>query len=240
METSTAAFESPGVAIGEGTLKREKAGDRVQLAFTAPCKRAFDGGYELSGIYAALHDRDGRLVVRRSAEWGKSLLTNRAAWVHEFLPEQVSAATSLVYEIDYRFDYRRTVATGELPTLPAEADGSDWWRMVAPDPRSLTDRCARFDLGLFARSSSVEIWVVQHPQESFENLRTEFEFEMLDADGVSALARTFSVSGCGTNPTYTDTAPSIERRALRGLRFYTLRGRTEARLLARMGPFELG
>lgn len=240
MQTKTAAVHSPGVAIEEGTLTREKSGDRVQFAFAAPCKRAFDGGYELSNAFALLHDRDGRLVVRRSAEWGKSLLTNRAAWLHEFLPEQVAAASSLVYEVEYRFEYRRVVATGELPALPAEADGSDWWRWVAPDLRTLTDPCARFDLGVFARSGSVEIWVVQHPQESFENLRTEFEFEMVDVDGVIALSRNFSISSYGTNPAYTDTAPSIERRALRGLRFYTLRGRTEARLLARLGPFELG
>ena len=240
METKTAAVDSPGVAIGEGTLTREKSGDRVLFSFAAPCKRAFEGGYELSNAYAALHDREGRLVVRRSAEWGKSLLTNRAAWVHEFLPEQVAAASSLVYEVDYRFEYRRTVATGELPALPAEADGSDWWRLVAPDPRSLTDRCARFDLGVFARSSSLDVWVVQHPMASFDSLRTELELEMVDADGIIAMARNFSLSGSGSTPAYTDISPSIERRALRGFRFFTLRGRTEARLITRVGPFELG
>src|SRR6185503_9617414 len=102
------------------------------------------------------------------------------------------------------------------------------------DLRSMTDRCARFDLGVFARSGSVDIWLAQHPLETFENLRTEFELDVVDAEGVIALSRNFSVSGCGTTPAYTDTSPSIERRALRSLRFFTLRGRTEARLITRM------
>jgi hypothetical protein len=239
MDEKTAAVQAAGVSIDEGLIARRASGDRIQLAFSAPCKRLVDGGYELSNVYALLHGKDGRLVVRRSAEWGKYVLTNRASWVHEFLPEQISAAATLSYEIDYRFDYRRTIVAGELPVLPAEADGSDWWRWVEPDPRTMTDGCVRVDLGIFARASAIDVWVVQHPLFSFDSVRSELEFEMTDADGFTVQSRNFSVSSSGSNPGYSDFSPSIERRALRNLRFFALRGRTEARMLLRLGPYDL-
>jgi hypothetical protein len=241
MRIETPAFTTPAFALDPGTLASERALDRVRLTFTAPARRLLDGGFELAGVYLWLTDRDGRLITRKSGDWSQQpLLSNRAVWVHEVLADQLAAAASITYEIDHRFDYRRTVAAGELPPLPVEADGSEWWRWLEPDPRTLTDACQRFDLGLWARSGGLDLTLVVHPRAPFESLRSELELELADADGLVAYSRTLSISSYGETPGAWDASDSMERRALRALHLYKLAGRTEGRLAARFGPLALG
>jgi hypothetical protein len=92
----------------------------------------------------------------------------------------------------------------------------------------------RLDFALWVRSSELVITIAQQPKFSTDSCRTEFELDLVDADQQLAYSRAFSTSlNCG-QPSFDDHAIEIERRALRPLRFFELRGRTEARGIARV------
>jgi hypothetical protein len=59
-----------------------------------------------------------------------------------------------------------------------------------------------------------------------------FELDMTDADHQIAYTRVFSASLVCGQAGFDDTSIAIDRAALRPLRFFELRGRTEARGLA--------
>ncbi|MBE7453974.1 MAG: hypothetical protein HS111_35550 [Kofleriaceae bacterium] len=231
---TTPVLDSAAFSLGAGTVTRESSGSRTLFAFAAPATRHFDGGFELS-VYAVLYDGDGRFIARRSSEWGRPVfLANRATWAHEFTADQLAGGRRLVYEIEHRFDLRRRIAAGELPELPGEADGSDYWRWVTVDPRTLDERAVRFDLGLWARTSGVDVTIVQHPKVETDSMRTELEVELLDANRDVCVARPMSVSLNRGGPGFTDVSLSVDRKTLRTLRFFEVRGRTEVSAMARL------
>ncbi len=228
----TARIETVAFTIEEGEVTREPAGSRTLLRFAAPAKRHLDGGFEVNNVNALLFDRDGRFIARRGSERARTVLGNRAAWVHEIPVDQLALATRVSYEIEHRFDLRRKVLATELPTLPAESDGSDYWRWLTFDPRLLEDRTTRFDIALWARNSELVITFGQIPKFATDSFRCEYELDLLDGDGLLVANRTFSGGLNYGRPNFDDTSISMERRLMRTLRFFELRARTEARAIA--------
>lgn len=227
----TPKLETAAFTIEEGQLTRHASGSRAQFRFAAPSQKHLDGGFEVD-VYITLFDAQGRFVHRRGGERSKLVLGSRAAWVHEIDNDVLSNAVSAVYEISHRFDTRRKIAAGELLPLPPEADGSDYCRWQGLDPRTLEDRVVRLDIGFWARSSYFEITYAQHPKVPTDSCRTELELDLLDADKNLVAQRNFSASlNCG-RPDYNDTSISMDRKTMRTLAFFELRGRTECRTIS--------
>jgi hypothetical protein len=226
-------LDTPPFTIEAGKITRQgSTSSRTLLGFAAPAARHLDGGLEVN-VYAVLFDAQGRFIGRRSHDRNRTVLGSRAQWLHEIDNDWLAQAARITYELEYRFDHRRKILGGELPQIPAEADGSDHHRWLNLDPRALEDRIVRIDFALWVRSSELVITISQQPKFSTDSCRTDFELDLIDADQQLAYTRTFSTSlNCG-QPSFDDTAIGIERRALRPLRFFELRGRTEGRGIAR-------
>lgn len=234
MTRHTPALDTPAFTLGEGTIERAPAGSRTLLRYTAAAKRQIDGGFEIN-VYAVLFDARDRFVCKRSSDRGPTVLANRAAWVHELDTVKLEQATRLVYAIEHRFDYRRKLVGGELPALAVEADGSDYWRWHVPEPRTLEDRVVRLDVTLWARGGGLEVTFGQHAKLAHaDSVRTELELDLLDGDGAVQFARSCSVSQSHGTATYDDMSISMDRKAMRALRLYELRARTEARAVANL------
>jgi hypothetical protein len=230
---NTDKLETAAFTLGEGTLTREPSGSRTLLRFAAPSTRHIDGGFE-AAVHLLLFDGDGRFISRRGSDSSKTVLANRAAWVHEIDNDKLANARRLVYEIQHKCDYRRKLLGGELPSLPAESDGSDYWRWLTLDPRALEDRVARFDISLWARNGSLEMTYVMTPKVPTDSMRSELEIDLLDADANVCFTRNFSIGLNYGGPSYEDFSISMERKALRTLRFFELRARTEMRAIVRL------
>lgn len=227
----TPKLDTPAFSVAEGQLTRHASGSRAQFRFSAASEKHLDGGFE-ADVYMILFDAQGRFVHKRSGERSKLILGSRAQWVHEIDNDVLSNATSATYEISHRFDYRRKITAGELLPLPPEADGSDYVRWNGLDPRTLEDRVIRLDMAFWARNSYFEITYAQHPKLPTDSCRTELELDLLDADRNLVAQRNFNASLTAARADYNDTSISMDRRTLRTLRFFELRGRTECRSIA--------
>lgn len=229
----TPQLESVAFTVEAGQLTKHPGSSRTTLRFMAPAKRHLDGGFECE-VSAVLFDAQGSFVHRRSGDRNKTVLGNRAFWLHEIDNDCIAGATRLVYEISHKFDYRRRILAGELPDLDARAASSDYHRWLTIDPRTLDDRGVTFDFALWARNSSVDITMSQQPKIETDSCRTEWELDLLDADRNLCFSRTGSVGlNCG-GPAYDDTSLSMDRRTMSSLKFFELRGRTEIRAIARL------
>jgi hypothetical protein len=231
-------IDTPPFTIEAGEIKRQGGtSSRTRLAFTGLATRHLDGGLDVN-VYALLFDAQGRFIARRGSDRAYTVLGKRARWIHEVENDWLAQAATVTYEIEYKFDHRRKLLGGELPQLPAEAIGSDYYRWLNVDPRALEDRIARFDFALWVRSSELVITISQQPRFTTDSCRTELELDLLDGDRQLAHARAFSANlNCG-HAAFDDTTIEIDRRLLRALRFFELRGRTEGRGLAR-GSFDI-
>lgn len=230
---NTPKLESVAFTIEEGQITRHPSGSRTTIRFVAPAKRHLDGGFD-ADVNVVLFDSQERFVHRRSGDRSKCVLGNRAFWLHEIDNDCLANATRLVYEISHRFDYRRKIVAGELPELSAQSDGSDYFRWLAPDPRTLEDRAVKLDFSLWTRNSSIDITMSQQPKIPTDSCRTEWELDLLDGDNNLCFTRSSSVSlNCG-GPAYDDTSISMDRRSMRMLKFFELRGRTEIRAITRL------
>jgi len=227
-------LETPVFTIEDGTVTKEAAGTRTLLRFAAEARRHIDGCFSVGNVYAHLFDREGRFIAKRGADSARTVLANRAGWLHEIANDQLATAARLVYEIEYRFDVRRKLVAGELPALPAESDGSDYWRWLNLDPRVLEDDTAKFDVALWARNSELTITFCHAPKIVTDSFRCEYELDLFDADQLVAASRSFSSSLNNGAPNYEDTGIYLERRAIRALKFFELRVRIEARAVVRL------
>ena len=162
------------------------------------------------------------------------MLANRAVWIHKIDNDALANATTLVYEIQHRFDYRRRIVAGEVTELPAQADGSDYFRWLNFDPRTLEDRAVKLDVGFWARNSEIQLTMSQTPKVMTDSCRTEWELDLFDAQNMILASRTGSVSLNYGQPAFDDWSLSMDRRSMRVLKFFELRGRTEIRALARL------
>jgi hypothetical protein len=232
MPATSPALDTPSFSLGPGQITSEPAGSRVALHFVAPAQRHLDGGFE-ADVYIVLFDAKGRFIRRRSNE-NRVVLANRAAWTHEVEKDALAQGARFIYEISHRFDVRRKILAGELPSLPAEADGSDYYRWLQPDPRNLDDRVVRIDFELWARNSGIEITIGHHPKLPTDSCRTDFDLELLDDQRAVQFMRSFSASTNRGWPAYADASLSMDRKAMRALRFFELRGRTEMSALVRL------
>jgi hypothetical protein len=229
----TDRLDTPPFTIEPGKItQRGGSSSRTLLAFSAPAARQLDGGLEVS-VAALLFDNQNRFIARRSGDRHRTVIGKQAQWFHEVDNDWLAQAARITYEIDYRFDFRRKILGGELPQLSAEAASSDYYRWVNADPRTLVDRAVQLDFALWVRSSELVITIAQHPKFGTDSCRTELELDLVDANRQLSYARTFSASLTCGEAAFDDTTIDIDRAALRPLRFFELRGRTEARGLAR-------
>jgi hypothetical protein len=229
---NTPKFETAAFTLEEGQVTRHAGGSRTALRFTAPAKRHIDGGFE-ADVNIVLFDAQDRFVHRRSGDRSRTVLGNRAFWVHEIDNDCLANATHFAYEISHRFDYRRRIVAGELPELSSQSDGSDYYRWLNLDPRTLEDRVIKLDFALWARNSSIDITHSQQCKLATDSCRTEWELDLLDADRNLCFTRNSSVSMYYGVPAYEDTSISMDRRSMRMLKFFELRGRTEVRAIVR-------
>ena len=226
---TTKKLETPAFTIDDGAVTKDNTGSRTVFKFIAPSQRHLEGGFEVANVRAMLFDKEGRFIAKRGAESSRTVLANRAMWIHEIPNDQLTTATKFVYEIEYKFDIRRKLVAGELPTLPAESDGSDYFRWLNLDPRTLEDRTAKFEFALWARQSELAITYGHTEKFVSDSFRNEFELDLLDGDNNVVLTRNFSGSGY-VRPFYDDTSIyGIDRRTIRSLKFFELRVRSEAR-----------
>ena len=229
----TAKLETPPFTIEPGTISRQdSSSSRTILCLTAPAERHLDGGLDIN-VAALLFDDRGRFIARRGGDRARTVLGKRAQWFHEVENDWLTQAARISYEIEYRFDFRRKLLGGELPQLSAEAASSDYYRWLNLDPRTLADRAVQLDFALWVRSSELVITIAQHPLFATDACRTELELDLIDADQQLAHMRAFSTSLNYAQAAFDDTSINIDRGALRRLRFFELRGRTEGRGLAR-------
>jgi hypothetical protein len=234
---STQRVESPAFTIEAGTVTRESGGSRTSLRFTAPAKRLVDGGFEVSNIRAVLYDKDGKFIARRSHESSRTVLGNRAAWVHEIPSAQLAQAARAVYEIEYRVDVRRKLLGGELVPLAIESDESDYWlwhRAV------LADRFGSYELAFWTSQNELFITHGHTPSVAVDMFRNEYELDFLDADQMLVMSRSFSGSTMFNRTTFDDTSLyGIDRKSMRSLRFFEIRARTEMRSVVDLPVTEL-
>jgi hypothetical protein len=203
---STKRIDTPAFTIEDGTVSREAGGSRTILRFTAASKRHVDGGFDVSNVRAAMFDKAGKFIAKRGHESSRSVLGNRASWVHEIPTDQLAQAARVVYEIEYRLDIRRKLIGGELPQLPAESDGSDYW----PWHRvQIEDKLGAYEIAFWARQTELAFTYGHTPNLAFEQCRNEFELDFLDADQLTALSRSFTTAA-GSSRTIRSTA-SIAR-----------------------------
>lgn len=186
-----------------------------------------------------LLDANRRLVAYRSADSSRQVLANRAAWSHEFDREKLVHARHVVYEIGCEVDYRRKLLAAPLPELPVEADGNNYWKWLALDPRALEDSFARYDVALWARNSSLDVVFSQTPKGAVDTLRSRLELALLDADQNACFTRVLSMSPSYGARSVDEVSLAMDRKTLRSLRHVELRGRTECRASARLAIDDL-
>jgi hypothetical protein len=226
-------LDTPPFTIEPGKIVRQgSSSSRSLLTFSAPATRHLDGGLEIN-VAALLFDAQDRFIGRRGADRSRCVIGKRAQWSHEIDNDWLSQAARITYEIEYRFDYRRKILGGELPQLSAEAASSDYFRWLNLDPRALVDRGVQLDFALWVRSSELVITISQQPRFVTDSCRTELELDLIDVDHQIAYTRTFSAGLVSGQAAFDDTSIGIDRAALRPLRFFELRGRTDGRGLAR-------
>jgi hypothetical protein len=224
---STKRIGTPAFTIEEGTVSREAGGSRTILRFTAASKRHVDGGFDVSNVRAAMFDKAGKFIAKRGHESSRSVLGNRASWVHEIPTDQLAQAARVVYEIEYRLDIRRKLIGGELPQLPAESDGSDYW----PWHRvQIEDKLGAYEIAFWARQTELAFTYGHTPNLAFEQCRNEFELDFLDADQLTALSRSFTLTPYNGRGMFEDNSLyGIDRKIMRTLKFFEIRARTELR-----------
>lgn len=226
-------LDLPPFTIEPGKITRQgSSSSRSLLTFSGPAVRHLDGGLEIN-VAALLFDGQDRFIGRRGGDRSRCVIGKRAQWCHEIDNDWLTQAARISYEIEYRFDHRRKILGGELPQLSAEAASSDYFRWLNLDPRALVDRAVQLDFALWVRSSELVITIAQHPRFATDSCRTEFELDLIDVDHQIAYTRVFSASLTCAQAAFEDTSISIDRAALRPLRFFELRGRTEGRGLVR-------
>lgn len=226
-------LDTPPFTIEPGKITRQgNTSSRSLLTFSAPAARHLDGGLEIT-VSALLFDGRDRFIGRRGGDRSRTVIGKRAQWRHEIDNAWLVQAARITYEIEYRFDYRRKLLGGELPQLSAEAASSDYYRWLNLDPRLLDDRAVQLDFALWVRSTELVITISQQPRFITDSCRSELELDVIDVDHQVAFTRVFSASLLCGEAAFDDTSISIDRAELRPLRFFELRGRTEARGLAR-------
>lgn len=230
-------IETPAFALSAPELTRERAGDRIVLRFTAQGERRLaGGGFELSNVHAVLVDRDGAPIVRRYHDSGRQCVLGKVCtWAHELYDEQLAGAAALVYEVETRVDLRRTLAAGVLEPIDLDDERRRPW--PHKPTTSGADPLLHLSLALVYNRGDLDVSLVGEPTCVHDGHSTQLELDLLDQEGVAVASRTASVSIGATGLGYTDTSVRLERRVAKLVRGFEVRGRSEVRMITRLGPF---
>ena len=231
--------EHTAFALSALSLSRERAGDRTLLRLSGRGSRTFpDGGFELASVYAILIGADGAPIVRRGHDSGRqTLLGPRTTWAHELYDEQLAAAAALVYEIETRIDVRRPLLAGTRAPIALDADDRRPWPLVLTS--APVDPLLRVSLGTVFNRGELELWLAGEATGPHDGHRTEFEIDVLDASGAVIASRAMTLSIGASGLAFNDYALRLEKPVARAVDGLVLRGRSEVRAIARVGPFTI-
>jgi|GEM_PF-6534961 len=228
-----------GFSLEAIELTRERSYDRTLLRLTGRGTRTMpDAGYELSTVYAILLDADGLPIVRRSHDSGRQTLIGPiTTWAHELYDDQLAAAAALVYEVELKIDLRRTLLEGDLETILLDADDRRPWPLtITSQP---VDPLLRVALRPSFVRGELEVWLAGEATELHDGHRHDFEVELRDRAGIPVACRTMSLNIGPTGLGFNDLTVRLEKPVARVAHSLTLRGRSEVRTIARIGPFTL-
>lgn len=231
----TPAFRLRSASFGP----RERSYDRTMLRFLAAGERTLpEASYELNNIYAVLLDERGQLITRRSHESNRqTLLGPVCTWGHELYDEQLSRAASILYEVEARVDYRRTLFSSKL--LPVDLDSEARQPWVAAEGGFVDDRLMQLSLGTFYSRNDLEISLMATTSCVHDGHRSELELMLLDEAGVMIANKWISISIGSTGVGYNDSSIRLEKKVARAVHKLEVRGRSEVRVVGRIGPILL-
>lgn len=233
-------IETPTFALWNPELARERSGDRTVLRFSAPGERRLaGGGFEINSINAILLDREGAPLVRRYHESGRQCVIGKlCTWSHELYDEQLAGAAALVYEVETRVDLRRTLLAGALEAIDLDDERRRPWPHTAGARGG--DPLLQLSVAMVFNRGDLDINLLGEATGTHDGHSTQFEIDLLDQDGNAIASRTASFSIGAPGLGYTDTGLRLERRVAKAVRGFEIRGRTEVRAIARIGPFVPG
>ncbi|MCE9573414.1 MAG: hypothetical protein K8W52_09670 [Deltaproteobacteria bacterium] len=231
--------EHVAFALSSLTLTRERAGDRTLLRLTGRGTRAFpDGGFELSSVYAILIGADGAPIIRRGHDSGRqTLLGPHTTWAHELYDEQLASAAALVYEIETRVDVRRPILAGALAAITLDADDRRPWPLALTS--APVDPLLRLSLGTNFNRGELEVWLAGEATGPHDGHRNELELDLLDASGAVIASRAMTLSIGPSGLAFNDYCLRLEKPVARAVASLVVRGRSEVRAIARVGPFTI-
>jgi hypothetical protein len=231
-ETSVFRMDRPSFAT-------ERSYGRTTLRLTAPGERLIaDAAYELYNVYAVVLDQHGAPLARRSHESGRQyLLGPLCTWAHEIHDEQLDAATSVLYEVETRVDVRRTLLTGKLSPVDFDSEARQAWPLV--EVHAEADRLLTLSLGSFYYRGELELFAAGTTPCAHDGHRTELELILRDDQGAVLATKWMNLSINSTGIAYNDTTIRLERRIAKSVASLEVRGRSEVRVIGRIGPILL-
>ncbi len=236
---SALVCETAAFRLKSPTFSRERSYDRTVLRFAATGERTIpEASYEVNNIHAILLDQHGRLITRRSHETSRQMLLGpQCTWAHELYDEQLSRAASVLYEVETRIDLRRTLFASKLAPVDLDSEARQIWA-TASDPVA-TDRLMQLSLATFFNRNEFEIWLAATALCAHDGHRNELEVILLDEAGAMVGNRWMSLSINAPGVGYTDYTIRLEKRIARTVASLEVRGRSEVRVISRVGPILL-
>jgi hypothetical protein len=231
--------ETPAFKLRHPTFARERSYDRTMLRFSAAGERMLpQAAYELNSIYAVLLDASGQLIARRSHESNRqTLIGPQCTWGHELYDEQLERASSILYEVETRIDYSRTLFSSKL--LPVDLDSELRQPWVTAEGGFIDDRLVQLSFGTFYSRNDLEISLMATTACVHDGHRTELEIMLLDEAGVMVANKWMSISIGPTGVGYNDYSIRLEKKVARAVHKLEVRGRSEVRTVGRVGPILL-
>lgn len=234
------SVKTPVFQLRSPTFARERSYDRTMLRFTAPGERLLpDASYEINNVYAILLDDRGQFITRRGHESNRQTLVGpTCTWGHELYDEQLARAASILYEVEARIDYRRTLLSSVMTPVDFDADTRQPWAL---ESGFIDDRLLQMSVSTFYNRGDLEINTMATSTCLHDGHRNELEFAFLDEHGALLASRWLSVSIGTPGVGYNDTSIRMEKekRVARAIHRMEVRARSEVRTFGRIGPIFL-
>ncbi len=226
-------------SIASLEFSRERSYDRTLLRLTARGTRTFDhGGFELLNVHALLLDADGAPIARRSHESSRqTLLGPLTIWAHELYDDQLAAAAALIYEVETRVDVRRVLLAGTLATIDLDTEDRRPWPLTITSQAD--DALVRFTVRTGFNRGEFEIGFAAESTDLHDGHRHDLELDLCDDSGAVVATRSTSISLTPAGVAFGDTSMRLEKKVARAVRSLVIRGRSEVRAVARIGPFTI-
>ncbi len=232
--------ETPIYRCKGAAFSRERSYDRTVLRFSSQGEHTIpDASYELAYIYALLLDERGQILNRRSHDSGRqTLLGPQTTWAHELYDDHLARAASVVYEVETRVDTRRPLYAGKLGSIELDPETRQLWPLT-PAPNSagiVGDPLMQLSFSTWYNRGELELFLMAASTCPNDGHRSELEVTLLDDAGAPVASRWMNIHINGTGVGHNDFSLRLEKKLARQLSKLEIRGRTEVRSIARMGP----